>query len=475
MLEPTEPERKEKGWLPDYLYRDGRFGAGVAMFADATGRITHFSCSPEDLSLAQRLPRAAILPGLINVHSHSFQRAIRGRTEHRTIASGDSFWTWREAMYHVANKLSPEDVYDLARMAFLEGVATGITTVGEFHYLHHQPAGAMYADPNLLAFEVVRAARDVGVRIELQRTVYMRAGWQRDPNPGQARFVTSRLEDFIAHTEALRRALAISYPGALAWVGVAMHSVRAVPLNDLLGATEYARSRKMKIHMHVSEQPAEIAACMEEYSLRPIELLDRHGILDSNFTGVHATHITRDEAFQLGKANALVCVCPTTERNLGDGIGDAELWAAAGVGVCFGSDSNVQTDLLEDARELEYHLRLKRLERAVLAPNVVEGSLAACLFANATEKGAASLGAPGGLLEEGRPADFFTVNLDDLSIAGAGQSSLLTNIVFSATRSAIRDVYVGGRQIIQEGHHPLEEEVVSRFKAVQQKLWDEAA
>jgi hypothetical protein len=130
--------------------------------------------------------------------------------------------------------------------------------------------------------------------------------------------------------------------------------------------------------------------------------------------------------------------------------------------VCFGSDSNVQTDLLEDARELEYHLRLKRLERAVLAPNVVEGSLAACLFANATEKGAASLGAPGGLLEEGRPADFFTVNLDDLSIAGAGQSSLLTNIVFSAARSAIKDVYVGGRQIIQEGHHPLEEEVVIR-------------
>ena len=465
------PPAIESGWLPDLLYRDGRFMSDMAIFADSQGRITRFGDSPEDLCTARRLPGRALLPGLINVHSHCFQRAIRGRTEHRTTAGRDTFWTWREAMYHAATRLSPEDIYPVARMAFLEMLASGITTVGEFHYLHHQPDGSPYNERNLLAEQVIRAANETGLRIALLRTAYVRAGWRREPHPGQTRFVTPSADRFIADTEALRVSVTRSLAPDFAWVGVALHSVRAVPLPYMLETVEYARPRSLVVHMHVAEQPAEIEACQGEYGLRPVALLARHGILDQRFTGVHAIHITGMEIAALAADHAHICACGTTERNLGDGIGPAEDWIAAGVATCYGSDSNVQINLLEDARQLEYHLRLKRLERAVLALDTNPESLAQRLFTNATQTGAHSLGAPSGQLGPGRPADFFTVNLDDLSIAGADRQSLLTHIVFSGERTAIRDVYVGGKPVIEDGCHLLQPEIVEQFAAVQRKLW----
>ncbi len=460
-----------RAWLPDFVYRDGRFESDVALLADAAGRITGFSADPEVLRAAERLRKRAILPGLNNVHSHSFQRAIRGRTEHRTGAGADSFWTWREAMYHAANALSPDDVYDCARMAFMEMLATGITAVGEFHYLHHAPGGGCYEDPNLLARQVVRAARETGLRIALLRTAYARSGWRRDPNPGQARFITCSAEDFIRHTEALSGSIACLGDSGEAWVGIAPHSVRAVPLPYLRDVVEYARAFGLKVHMHVSEQPAEIEACQAEHGMRPIELLHKNELLGPNFTGIHAIHIDSDEIGYLAEARARIGACPTTERNLGDGVGPGEDWTAAGVPTCFGSDSNIQIDLLEDAREFEYHLRLRRLERAVLDEATDQSSLACRLFACATETGAASIGAPGGALEPGLPADFFTVDLDDASIAGADRGSLLAGIVFSAARTAIRDVIVGGKTIVRDGRHPLQEEIVQRFAALQKRLW----
>jgi formimidoylglutamate deiminase len=223
--------------------------------------------------------------------------------------------------------------------------------------------------------------------------------------------------------------------------------------------------------MHVAEQPAEVEECLAESGLRPVELLEKHGILDPSFTAVHAIHLEPDEIQALGAARAHVCACPTTERNLGDGIVPAGQLAAAGVGICFGSDSNVQIDLLEDARLLEYHLRLHRLERAVLAPHPGMQALAARLFAGATEVGADALGAPTGVLEVGRPADFFTVDLRDVSVAGAAGDALLANVVFSLERPAIRDVFVNGRAAAAEGRHPLQEQVVGDFDALQQRLW----
>jgi formimidoylglutamate deiminase len=440
------------------------------MFADASGRITRFSREPADLEQAERLPNRAILPGLVNVHSHAFQRVIRGRTEHRSGAERDTFWTWREAMYYAANQLTPEAIYHSARMAYLEMLLSGITTVGEFHYLHHAQGGLPYDDRNLLAWKVLEAAGEAGLRIFLLRTAYVRAGWHKPPDPGQARFLTPHFEDFVSDTEAVRVTLPrISKPGK-AWLGVAPHSVRAVPLNYLRDVVRYAQLNHLPVHMHVAEQPAEVEACLGEYGQRPVDLLRQHGILDSHFTGIHAIHITDQEAVSLGEAKARVCACPTSERNLGDGAVPADRLFKVGAGICFGSDSNVQIDLLEDARLLEYHLRMNKLERVVLAPGSSHAALAKRLFQSATETGAQSLGAPVGILEAGREADFFTVALDDPSVAGAGDA-LLNQIVFSLERTAIREVVVGGELVIREGRHALQEEIIREFAEVQRDVW----
>jgi formimidoylglutamate deiminase len=484
-------------WLPELLYTGGRFERGLALVCDAQGRITHLTRAYQTLrARVVRLANRALLPGLVNAHSHSFQRVIRGRTEHRAHAR-DSFWTWREQMYAAAQRLTPEDLYDAARMTFLEMALTGTTAVGEFHYLHHAPDGTSYDDPNLLAKQVVRAARDVGVRIALLRVAYARAGFELQSNPQQARFIERDAQTFIKHTDELRRALACATPATTdcaqanndahaevscqaAWLGIAPHSIRAVPLDYLRELCAYARAAALPLHMHVAEQPAEVAACQREHGRTPVALLADEDLLDARFTAVHAIHVTLDEINALAQARAHVCACPTTERNLGDGIVPVELFCKAGVPIALGTDSHAQIDLLEDARELEYHLRLQKLERAVLAPERAPtdesqaaqlSSLAARLFDCATINGARSIGANAGPLTIGRPADFFTVDLNDPSIAGANETDLLPTIVFTLARTAVREVVVGGRSVVQAGRHQAQTEIVENFARLQRTLW----
>src|SRR6202162_6076598 len=323
MAASPESPANETGCLTDFIYTGDAFETGLAMFADPGGGITRFSRDSADLARAERLSNRAILPGLVNVHSHAFQRVIRGRTEHRTAAQRDTFWTWRESMYHAANQLTPEAMDHAARMAFLEMALSGITTVGEFHYVHHGSGGEPYADRNLLAHQVLRAADEIGLRIALLRTAYVRAGWQKPADPGQARFITPCPQDFIADTEALRNTVARGSQSERAWIGIAPHSIRAVPLDYLRELADFARANELPLHMHVAEQPAEVEACVAEYGLRPVQLLHEQGILDSRFTAIHAIHITGDEVGYLPRARARVCACPTTERNLGDGTSPA--------------------------------------------------------------------------------------------------------------------------------------------------------
>ncbi|HLH02003.1 MAG TPA: formimidoylglutamate deiminase [Bryobacteraceae bacterium] len=449
----------ERGWYPDYVWRGGRVESGVALFADHAGIIRRFSSDPADLERATRLRDCAIVPGFVNAHSHAFQRAIRGRVEERSNAGTDSFWTWREAMYRAANYLTPDQIYTVSRMAFLEMLLAGITTVGEFHYLHHEPDGTRYSDPNLLAKTVIRAAADTGLRIVLLRTAYARAGFEKEPNLRQRRFITPDPEQFLLDSADLQSALS-----GTASIGIAPHSVRAVPLAYLEQCAAYARTQNLPLHMHVAEQPAEIEACRAEYGSRPFELLAAHGILAHNFTAVHATHTTDQEIAAMARAKANICACPTTERNLGDGIAPAHKWAASGIHVSFGSDSNVQIDLLEDARELEYHLRLQQLSRAILP--------AEKLLEFATRGGARSLCTAAGELEPGRPADFSVFDLNHVSIAGADRASLAAQIVFAAQRGAIREVYVAGQRIISEARHKDQEPITAAFLQVQRSLWD---
>jgi formimidoylglutamate deiminase len=413
----------------------------------------------------------AILPGLVNAHSHAFQRVLRGRTEYRTTSDKDSFWTWRDMMYSAAARLTPEDIYDASRMAFLEMALIGITSVGEFHYLHHAPDGDQYDDPNLLAKEVVRAANDVGLRIALLRVAYARSGFEADPNPRQARFIETNAELYLKNVSQLQRDL--GNKNDMAWVGVAPHSVRAVSLAYLKEIVAFANKEKLPVHMHVAEQAAEVSACIQEYGRSPVALLATEGLLSEQFTAVHAIHVTGKAVRMLADARATVCACPTTERNLGDGIVPVDQYFKEAVSVSLGTDSQIQIDLLEDARELEYHLRLQKTERAVLgeANDTSKSALAARLFQCATVNGSRSINVPIAALESGEPVDFFTVDRNDPSIAGASEDDLLAHIVFSQSRTAVRDVVVSGKRIVEDGRHPRQEEIVERFKALQKRLW----
>jgi formimidoylglutamate deiminase len=451
-------------WVPDLVYANGRFQSDVALVCDE--KVLRL-CPAAEAKNATRLKNRALLPGLINAHSHAFQRVIRGRTERRSQNTTDSFWTWREQMYAAANRLTPEEIYAASRMAFLEMALSGITAVGEFHYIHHAPDGSRYADPNLLEREVIRAARDVGLRIALLRVAYARAGYQTEANPRQVRFIENSAEEYLTSLEQLLTAAELK-DGA-AWVGVAPHSVRAVPLNYLKTIVAFANARGLMVHMHVAEQTAEVEACIEEYGRSPVALLDTEGLLSEKFTAVHAIHVTPKAVSALARGRANVCACPTTERNLGDGVVPVDAYFKSGMAVSLGTDSQIQIDLLEDARELEYHLRLQQTARNVLAPadQVDESALARRLFDCATISGAVSIGFNGGKLEPGAPADFFTVDLDDPSIAGSSPDSLLANIVFSLSRTAIKDVVVGGKRIVADGRHAQQEEIVSNFRRIQ--------
>ena len=458
-----------QAWLPELIYVNGRFESNLALVFDQKV----LGLEPHDkVPNLIRLKNCALLPGLINAHSHAFQRVIRGRTERRSQHTSDSFWTWREQMYAAANRLSPEDIYAASRMAFLEMALAGITAVGEFHYIHHAPDGAPYSDPNLLEREVIRAARDVGVRIALLRVAYARAGYQAEPNPQQVRFIESSPEKYLKNLEELLAAPELK--AGEAWIGVAPHSIRAVPLEYLKTIVGFAEQRGLMVHMHVAEQTAEVEACIAEYGRSPVALLDTEGLLGARFTAVHAIHVTPKAISALARGQANVCACPTTERNLGDGVVPVDAYFNAGVPVSLGTDSQIQIDLLEDARELEYHLRLQRTARNVLAPGgeTDQSALARRLFACATTNGAASIGFDGGSLVPGAPADFFTVDLDDPSIAGSSPENLLANVVFSLSRTAIKDVVVGGKRIVADGRHAQQDGILRAFQRLQENQTD---
>ncbi len=319
-------------YLPDLLISAGRVFAGAGLLTGPDGSVERVVQSGDVAAGAEivRLPGKALMPGLANAHSHTFQRLFRARAEGRA-SGGDTFWTWREQMYRAAGFLSPDDLYDVARATFLEMLASGIAVVGEFHYLHNDSAGQPYADPNTLALEVIRAAQSVGIRICLLRTAYLRAGFQREPHPGQRRLYEDAAS-YLRNLDSLLRAVA-GKPQVT--VGAAPHSIRAVPLPVLNEIAAFALARNLPLHMHISEQPAENEACVAEYGQSPVALATEHGILNARTTLVHAIHLTHREFEQVAAAGSTICSCPTTERNLGDGVFPADETARLGIPVCF--------------------------------------------------------------------------------------------------------------------------------------------
>lgn len=456
----------EIGWLPDCVYTGDKFETGLAFFADALGRISRFSREPADLAVARRLPGQAALPGLVNAHSHAFHRTLRGRGELRARPDREPLSLWLETHDRAAGRLSGEDFFDTARMAFLEMMLSGVTCVGEFHYVHHQPDGSPWPDSNFLASEVLRAAHDVGIRLALLNAVATRADPAAIAGESSPRFQTASVEQFVRETETLRVFAEKNYPGDDSWIGVAALGVGSLSSDDFKVVGNYAHAQRLRLHVQLPVRQAAVAACLREFGRTPLALLADLGWVDKRFTAVHAAHLTGDEVRLLGSARAIVCACPTAERNLGLASAPIEELLMAGAGIALGSDRQAQTNLLEEARSLEYSRRVASGKRAVLAPDS-----APLLFHAATVAGARSLGATGGALEVGRPADFFTVNLFDPSIAGADAGTLLNNVVFSLDRRAVRDVWIGARLRIANGRHADQGGIVGRFVQAQQRLW----
>ncbi len=457
-----------RAYLPDVLLAGEALLAGAALSVEA-GAVAAVG-APLPGSELVRLPRRALLPGLVSAHGHAFQRAIRGRAEQASGAR--SFWSWREVVYDAANRLSPDDLEAVARLAFFELARAGITCAGEFHYLHNDPAGRPYADPAELALRVVRAARDVGLRIVLLRAAYARAGHGVPPEPAQRRFVEPSPDAYLAALDRLSDAVR---GDPLVSLGIAPHSVRACPAEWIRALAAEAGRRGLPLHVHAAEQPAELDACRLEHGISPVRLLAREGALGARTTLVHAIHVDDADVRAIGAARATVCACPTTERNLGDGIVPADRLLDAGARLALGVDSHAQADVLEEARAVELQLRLVRNERAVL--DDPPGALAGRLLEAASAGGMASLGVPGGRLAPGEPADFVLLDLDDPSIAGAAPDALLAAIVFGSSARAIRGTFVAGERVIEDGHaapgRVPEDRALSGFRGAMRRLWGE--
>jgi formiminoglutamate deiminase len=376
------------------------------------------------------------LPGFANTHSHAFHRALRGRTQ----TGRGTFWTWREQMYAVAGRLDPDSSYELARAAYGEMVAAGYTAVGEFHYLHHQPDGTPYDDPNAMGHALLAAAHDAGIRITLLDTLYLSSGFGAAPQGVQRRFDDRSPQAWQERVEALRAGA-----GDGVRIGVAAHSVRAVPAPALTAFAPYVEGGA-PVHVHLSEQVQENDDCRAAYGLSPTGLLAEHGILGPMTSAVHATHLTDEDVRLLGEARAFASFCPTTERDLGDGIGPSRRLAEAGAVLTLGSDSHAVIDPFEEMRALELDERLASEERGRWR--------AGELLVAASVAGHRSLGFPdAGEIAVGQRADLVTLDIESPRTAGTGADE--HTAVFAAGAADVTRVMVDGRVVFDGDHRSI--------------------
>ena len=371
-------------------------------------------------------------------------------------------------MYQEAARQTPELIGNVARLAFLEMVLSGVTAVGEFHYVHHRPNGTPYDDPNELANQVIQAALDVGIHITLLNVAYHRGGFQRALVQEQFRFVDDRVDDYLKRTDALAQAW--QREGRVA-VGYAPHSIRAVPSTWLSEIVNAARRQQRVIHIHACEQRAELEQAMGN-TVGDLAVFEELGLFEVNSTLVHATHIDDSDVQRLKGTSASVCLCPTTERNLGDGFAPADLLFHEQIPVCLGTDSQIQIDLWEDARQVEYQQRLLKERRNVLAPyapsklhpGVLSLDTGRALWPTLNRNGAHSIGLNSGALSAGQNADFITLDLGHPSFVGFRPQATFGQLVFGVQRSAVRDVFVRGEQIVRAGRHAQQDAIIKAYR-----------
>ncbi len=426
---------------------DGRVEADVLIEID-DGEIVSATAGVPRPPDAGRLD-GLTLPGFANTHSHAFHRALRGRTHDGT----STFWTWREQMYAVADRLDPDSYHALARATYAEMALAGISCVGEFHYLHHGPDGTPYADPNAMSEALVQAAAEAGIRITLLDTCYLTGGIGEPLSGVQRRFGDGDADGWA------RRVAAFRPDGRHAWVGAAVHSVRAVPAEQIPVVVRWATEQGRWLHLHLSEQRGENDACEQAYGKTPTRLMADATALGPHTVAVHAVHLRRDDVELLGDSGTGVCLCPTTERDLADGIAPARALADAGCPLSVGSDSHTVVDPLIEARSVELDERLRSETRGNFSSSA--------LLDAATATGHAALGWPGaGRITPGAPADLVTLGLDGVRLAGAASdvSTALHGVLYAASAADVRQVMVGGRVIVRDGVHLLVDDVAGELR-----------
>ena len=443
---------REGGWLPDAVLVGDRFEAGMAFFADATGRLTRFSREPADLAQARRLPGVAALPGLVDTHTCSWHRFLRGRALPGADPAGGAVGL------RLLARLAPEDAYDAANLVFLELLRGGVTCVADCCLLRDGVTGGPPEEALATALAVARAAHETGIRLALVRQAYLRPGSGEELAP---RLLADGVDAFTRECEELRARLAREYPADEAWLVVGPQSLSAVPAAACRVIGEYARAERLRLQVVTAATPAAAAALRAEHGRPEVAALAELGLVDKRFTAVGGGQLEESELRLIGAARGAVCALPGTAAAHGWNLPDPAAVRAAGAGLALGSGAGVRLDLLEEARWAERRFRLE----APPAPAPAAWALQA-----ATAMGARSLGATGGGLEVGRPADFFTVSLSEPSLAGADPVSLATALVQGGQLRAIRDVWVGARQRLAGGRHLRQGAILGRFIETQARL-----
>jgi formimidoylglutamate deiminase len=449
----------DEAWLP------GGWQTDVLVEVDGRGMIAAVTAGADG---AKAGPGGICIPGLANLHSHAFQRAMAGLTERAGPGRG-SFWTWRKVMYDFAARVGPDDLEAIAGQLYVEMLEAGYTAVGEFHYLHHAPDGRAYADVAEMSKRIIRAASETGIGLTLLPVLYAHDGFGgQAPGAGQIRFVCDA-DGFAGLLAALAPAL-----GENMRLGIAPHSLRAVDPGLLQNAIIAIRGRDAAapIHIHIAEQDAEVDECLAWCGARPVEWLLANQPVDRHWCLVHATHMTADETRALAASGAVAGLCPTTEANLGDGLFPLPLYLDNSGAFGIGSDSHISVNAAEELRLLEYGQRLNSRARNIGAGG--EGrSTGAALLTAALRGGARALNRPAGAIAPGHLADLVVLDSDSPALTGRrGDDILDTWIFFNGGTNPVRHVYVAGRQVVEQGRHPRRQETAARFAATMKRLLD---
>lgn len=425
------------------------------MDVDAQGLLQRVDGSRE----AQRPLDGFVLPGIANLHSHAFQRAMAGQAERRGPGQ-DSFWTWRETMYALAARIDPEALYDIACQLYAELLEGGYTRVCEFHYLHHAPEGRAYADPATMSRALIAAARHTGIGLTLLPTLYQRGGFDGRPLSERQRRFGHETEAFLRLVQTLR-----AEQDAQVRIGIAFHSLRAVDEAAMRAVLDaLGDDATMPVHIHIAEQIAEVEEAVGLLDARPVRwLLDRFAV-DARWTLVHATHLDADEVRDLARSGATVAICPTTEANLGDGLFPLLDFEAAGGRWGIGSDSHVSRDPVEELRWLEYGQRLLHRRRNLAGAGRCE-SIGQSLIEACQASAASACGLHCGRIDPGHPADLVLLDRDSLAFAACPPQRRLDAWLFAGARPAVREVYARGRRVVADGRHVDAEGIAARFRA----------